>query len=252
MTTEIQRIPGNFNLPASWPKIYFPDIKTNVLYDWHADDLSVGAFQPWVDRISGMRLETSAAEFDLPMVVLEDNGHKAVVFDKRSKLKASTGLLPNLMTMSIVAEAGLDNSASSRLISGSSGFKLVNMDTSSGKMTVNSTMQNADQSRTTLGSAIIPGLVTNKKTNAIVRYEPGVSITGQLLGGNAVSGTLGPEVSNTTVLMVGYNTSPVPTSSLVEGFRGKVSRITIWKKALTTVDMQAVFMENKLSYKLPD
>lgn len=252
MTTEIQKIPGNFNLPTTWPKVEFPDITSSVLYDWHADDLKLGAFQPWVDRVSGLALTTFSSNFDLPNVISETNGHKAIVFEKRSKIRAAVGVLPHFMTLSLVVEPGSDNSGSARLISGQPGFKLVNMDTVGAKMVTNSTIESADKVRTTLGSATVGGLVANKKTNAVVRYEPGVSITAQLLGGVPVVGALQNVVSNTEDFLVGYNTLGTPSASLSEGFQGKISRITIWNRALSPVDIESVMFENKGTYKLPN
>lgn len=252
MTTEIQKIPGNFNLPAGWPKVEFPDITTGLVYDWHADDLNVGVFEPWIDRVSGVTLSTFGSAFALPNVIVDTNGRKTVVFEKASKLRATVGQLPHFMTMSLVAKPGPDNNGSARLISGQPGFKLVNMDTVGGRMVTNSTVENEDKTRVTVGSASVTGLIPNKQINAVIRYEPGVSITSQFTGAKAVTGKLGTAVANAQDLLVGYNTVNAPSASLIEGYQGTISRITIWERALSPLDIESVMFENQITYELPN
>lgn len=249
MPTEVQRIPGVFNLPSSWPKVQFPRIDEGILLDWWADDLTLGSsVSTWADRKSGKELKL-ATNFDPATVVAGPNSHKAVKFVSRSKFTASvTGLLPQSMAMAVVYNVDPDCSTAARLISGQSGFRTWSPG-SGAKMHINATRTAGTGALGTVQSG--PTVKGTWQTTA-ARYISNKEIYAKTLNGAGVTGTMLEGDIDQQVLIVGFNTAGVIGGETTDpGYKGLISRIVVWDRALNDVDIDAFLAVQKNTFKLP-
>lgn len=244
--TEIQKIPGKFKLPDTWPKVDLEANATNgIVYDWHADDLEVGKpVTAWKDRISAKNLVVDTS-FEAPTVIADSAiGHNALVFNGLCRMSNWWQILGDL-SISVVYKADSDNFGGSRILSGSPGYRLWSPVTAGG-LTINV----ADQPSSPLGQMVMT--TTRAKTAwqaGVVRYRPEVDMYGRLSGGGAFESPIsGPMVSERFV--VGYNTSnaPAATAPNASGFKGQISRITIWDRALANTDIELALVEREREF----
>lgn len=244
--TEVQKIPGKFNLPDGWPQVDLEANATNGLaFDWHADDLAVG--QPvteWADRIGAKTLAVDD-KFAAPTVIQDAvTGHKSLVFNGMARM-SDWWQIPGDLSISVVYKVDGDNFGGSRILSGSTGYRLWSPITAGG-LTINV----ADKPSSPLGQMV---MATSRAKSAwqagVVRYRPGVDMYGRMAGGVAVEAPIpGSMVSERFV--VGYNTSnePALTAPNASGFKGQISRISIWNRALSNADLDLAILEREREF----
>lgn len=248
MSTEVQKIPGVFNLPSNWPKVQFPRIDEGIILDWSADDLALGNLSSWTDRKSGKALKL-APSFDAPVVEAGPNGHKAVKFDARTKLIADvTNFIPQNTSIAVVYNVDPTCSTAARLLSGQSGFRTWSPGTSS-KMNLNST---AKAGLTPLGTITSGPIVKGTWQSTATRYISGKEIYARTLNGAGVTGVMAAGDIDQQVFIVGYNTSGVIGGETSDpGYKGLIARIVVWDHALNDVDIDAYLAVQKNTYLLP-
>lgn len=248
MPTEVQKIPGAFNLPANWPKVEFPNIDSGILFDWWADDLALGSASTWVDRKSGKELKL-ATNFDAPVVVNGPNNHKALTFNQRSKLTAAiTGLIPQNTSIAVVYNVDPECSTASRLLSGQSGFRTWTPGVGS-RMHINATRVAGSGA---LGTAQSGPIIKGTWQTTAARYVSGKEIYARTLNGEPVTAALAVGDIDQQTLIVGYNTAgTIGSESTEAGYKGMISRLVIWDKSLTDVDIDAFLAIQKNIFKLP-
>lgn len=80
-TTEVQRVPGVFNLPDDWPTLDFPDLTTGLIADFHASDLPVGGLEAgWKSAVGTMKLTLDTRSAVVPQAVNDSSGRRVVRF----------------------------------------------------------------------------------------------------------------------------------------------------------------------------
>lgn len=250
MATEIQRIPGSFSLPADWPKVEFPDINSNLLFDWRADDLPLGDIaQPWLDRVSGQALTAmSGGSWQSIPVINAGSGHKAAQFRGASRLRIDH-TLPQELTMCFVYRHREAGNSGGRLASGSDSYRTVMAGTGE---SLNTNV--AVNSSNVLGQALIPGVKLETWQSATVSFATGrgdnSKIIGQVLGGPTTEQKILPEVMPPqAVLYIGFNpTSPGGTNSATVGYKGDIARIMVWGRGLSPIDVRAANRAQQLQY----
>lgn len=244
--TEVQKIPGKFNLPDTWPKVDLAANTTDgMAFDWHADDLEVGKpITTWADRVGAKTLAVDDG-FTPPTVIQDPvTGHKTVVFSGLNRLSDWWQILGD-MSISVVYKVDSDNFGGSRILSGSPGYRLWSP-VSAGGLTINV----ADKPSSPLGQMVMT--TTRAKTAwqvGVVRYRPETDMYGRLSGGESFETPItGPFISERFV--VGYNTAATPaaTAPNASGFKGQISRITIWDRALANTDIDLAILEREREF----
>lgn len=250
--TEIQRVPGSFTLPAGWPKMEFPDITSNLLHDWVADDLTVGSnVKTWADRISGRSLSPAThatAPWEPLPVVSINGGHKAVRFNGASRLDADVNF-PADLTVCMVYKMNEASAASARLLSGGDSFRTwMTGSSATGRLTINMNSGTA-----LMGEMTVPGAKRDVWQAAATAYSAGRAadnkMVAQILGDAVVSGPLGTQAApSQKKLFIGFNPATPPSPSV--GLVGEVARIMVWGRALSEMDMREVLRQRGVEYSL--
>lgn len=248
MPTEVQRIPGAFNLPANWPKVQFPRVDEGILLDWWADDLSLGEMTSWTDRKAGLSLNLNTG-FDAPVVTNGPNNHKAIQFNARTKLTTRVdNLLPQSTTIAAVYNVDPACSTAARIMSGQTSFRTWTPGAGSAMHLNTARIAGAG----TLGSIQSGPIVKGTWQSTAARYVSGKEIYAKTLNGKAVSGPMAEGELEQTTFIVGYNTAATLGSDANDpGFKGLLSRIVMWDRVLTDVDIDAFLAIQKNTFKLP-
>lgn len=247
MVTEIQRIPGNFTLPNGWPKIQFPDYTTKILYDWWADDLKTGAFTKLYDRVNSVAMSLTP-NFENPSVAKDSvTGHNYINFNRMTRLVASIPTLPQKLSMGVVYQVDPNTTTGSRLISGELGYRSVQVNP------VGTTMKITAATAPSVHSGIldVKGVAVSSWQAAAMRFNPGKEIYAQILNNPAVSSNLTTDEVVQNSIIIGASGSTVPSNtSSSPGLTGKISRVVVWDRVLTDLDIEAFLNEQRNIFKL--
>lgn len=248
MSTEIQKVPGTFNLPANWPKLEIPDLVSNVYADFRADSLPLGVLAQW-SKSAGTAtwsLKPSVASVSTAPVVSRDSGGRnRVVFEGGSRLDSvfpETEMLGDVSYVVTAAPMWSKGTDSVRLVSGSgTGYRAVNHST--GAQFLFRSSESPEARTADVGVETPSGTITT-----VGARFTSTEVSGKAYGQPNVVTAIptGPVLKQTNVF-VGASGSAPPAGL----FWGSIYRIQIWKRALSNLELDAAMAENAVRYGIP-
>lgn len=233
--TEIQKVPGQFNLPAGWPRLDFPDTTTGLVADFRAADLPLGTLSAdgWksTDRTLTLKPATSLAA---PVVRADSRGQRYLQIE-RSRLSAVVDW-SGPVTMLAVVKTPFESGRSARITSGGgAGWRRL------GTANLQGFSVATDKNPTGVG---IPEGVSDTLTAIIGRFGPS-QIDGMKHGGVWSTPADVPSASNQTQFLVAAGT----TDDESQFFKGNLYQVQVWNRVLSKSDAEAALQLAANTYR---
>lgn len=252
-TTEIQKVPGNFNLPADWPKLEIPDVTSDLLGDWNGRNLEVGPMPGnWGNSISnaaGSFYPFKGGFYEDPVVELdEESGENYIKFTKSRLRVDKLNILQDAHLTIIVTVRpseptanGTSTTNTERIISGANGgFRAISRAFDS------NTGLNQFRLSVTSRTVNLPAQLSGNTKYSVVGRFTGTTINGKSsIDSEYVRDNNSLQQSVQSYINLGGN----DTTNMGTNFRGDVFRVQIWTRLLSDTDVEAVFKENKERFK---
>lgn len=238
--TEIQKVPGRFNLPKDWPRLVLPDLTSDLLADWRAEDLPVGAM-PVTGWRSAAGPQADALKLvndpgrALPVVAVDGNGNKYARFTN-SLLQAAT-LWDGPVTIVATVRPDADATGVQRIITGPSGrFRSVARQGTGFAVGVTGLTAYFTTSAQPGELAIVAARFTETDLDA-VQYGFPWSPVKPIEGG----------YPRQDIVAVGSNIAAPGTEGF---FKGDIYRLQVWGRAMSNADVEAALQSNFNAYGL--
>lgn len=236
-STEIQKVPGNFNLPSGWPRLEFPDVTTGLVADWRADSLPVGAFPSdgWKSSVGTLPPLKHLTSADTPQVMQDAGGMKYLRFSS-SRLGTAVDWSGDLTVLAVLNPdfpAGLVG----RVVAGPGGAYRSLSTTGTGSFMAKT---NTAGDRV-LGTASIPGRVT-----AVLARYSATAVDGKVHGQDWSSASIPSAVPAQKEMYVGAGAGMAADSILKAG----LYRLQVWDRALSKNDAEAALQQVAATYRI--
>jgi hypothetical protein len=244
MVTQVQKIPGTFTLPADWPKFEYPDIETDLLFDWVAEDLTAGPFTGWKDRIAGNSFFHEGISTVGPPVVTDGtgpDGSATVTFTwdgtanvTPQRIRANFADLLGDVSIAVVYKANVISDGSARILSGAGGFRSIENYT-----TVNGVMlRGAAGASNIYASMGVPGAPEDQWNIVVGRWsESAQQMSGKALGGTLSTVPMVGQIQQTAFYIGGNTANPPGVGSRLNGH---IARMSVWHRAVKDIDIDAI------------
>lgn len=236
-STEIQKVPGNFNLPAGWPRLEFPDVTTGLVADWRADALPLGNFPAdgWKSSVGSLPPLKHLLSASAPQVMQDAAGMKYLRFDS-SRLAAAVDWSGDLTVLAVLNPdfpAGLVG----RIVAGPGGAYRSLSTTGTGSFMAKT---NAAGDRV-LGTQAIPGRVT-----AVLARYSATAVDGKMHGQDWSSASIPSAVPAQKEVYVGAGAGMTADSILKAG----LYRLQVWDRSLSKNDADAALQQMAAAYRI--
>lgn len=249
MPTEIQKVPGKFNLPSDWPKLVLPDTTTDLYADFDATTLPLGALSgAW--RTNGGSTPfalSSRTGAPVPTVSKDANGIQKVTFDGTNRLDgnpatfaAMPAQLTILATFRPTQWVNPDDAGNIRVVTGPGwAYRSIQMNgKTQGQYFVAS---GAGEAR--MASTVPVGQITQ------VAGRFGVSsTTANIYGIGTTVGAATGTVTSQAGFFIGANGEDAPAGH----FKGDLYRVQIWGRVLNDTDIAAAMSQNAERFRIPN
>lgn len=237
-TTEIQRVPGAFRLPADWPRLEFPDTETGLLVDWDASTLPLGSLATagWEPAAGKGAPITVVGSNPVPEVRVDASGHKFLQLNK-TRLRSYTELASETTILVVLKPTG-QSGAKARILTGNLTYRGLYLTSGGFAADVG---QAPGSTNSTLAGMPTPGVVTA----TVGRYgNASVDVAAHGKGWSLPSPV--SNLSRQSEFTIGSNTLTPPTE---DGFLvADLYRVQIWNRVLTRTDVEAVMQLNAARY----
>lgn len=238
-TTEIQRVPGTFNLPSNWPRVEIPDVETGILVSWDASSLELGALpvSGWIASNGSAGPLAAVSGTNVPLVAKDAMGKKFVRLNK-TRLRSYVEINGDTTVLMVLRTAPHEGNRV-RILTGNNGYRGLYL-TASGFV--------ADIARTPdSSSAILPAIPNPASIMAVAgRFSSSkVDIAAYGKGWS-------PEMSNTslsrqTEITVGSSSINPPGDDTY--LTADLYAIHIWNRHLSKTDVEAALRNSAISYQ---
>lgn len=238
-TTQIQRVPGTFRLPAGWPRLEIPDTETGFLVDWDASSLTLGTLPEagWAPILGSAGPMALVAGTTAPTVGQDAQGRKFVRLNK-TRLRSYLELTGETTAL-VVLKAGPHEGNRVRILTGNNGYRGLYL-TSAGYV--------ADVGKTPAAtSATVPAVPDPAAVTAVAaRY--GKTRADLTAYGKAWSGEVATTaLDRQTEMTLGSSSINPPGEDTY--LSADVYRIQLWDRFLTKTDVEAALKINAARYK---
>lgn len=237
--TEIQKVPGEFNLPADWPRLALPDTQGRVA-DYQASTLTVGNLPTtgWASSLGSIAPLVANPAMATPAVRSDSSGKKYLRMDT-SRLEATVDWAGDL-TILVVLRPDMASTRYARIVSGgTAGYRAINAEQTNAFAAQTSASGGATSRLTTV--------TTGQLTAVLGRYsatEVDLKQHGQPWSTPAPTSGHPKQ----TVFCVGANmANPVPDIAFLHA---DVYRIQVWNRVLPKAEAEAALQANAATYGL--
>lgn len=235
-TTEIQKVPGTFNLPTDWPRLIFPDTTTGLIADWRADLLPVGtlASTGWKSATGAAGVLTADGSLAQPTVKTDARGQKHLTMES-TRMRSTVNWAGDITILAVVRPTLTAGQVSRIASGGGDGYRSLN--------TSNSDKFSIATNKSSATGSTIPNVASGALTAVIGRYGA-TELDGLQYGGSWSTPAVATGHPTQSVLFVGGNSSGDATAFL----RGDLYRLQVWNRILTKTDAEAALQTMANTY----
>lgn len=238
-STEIQKVPGQFNLPAGWPRLEFPDITSGLVADWDAASLKAGALPGtgWPSSVTTAPPLAVTEGTAAPLVAVDSAGRPFVRFDT-AKLYTTVSWLGDTTIMVTLRPDLADGNLGRVITGGGAGYRA---------MQLNGTASPTVTTSRAPSPTSLPGTFATGKLTAVIGRYGASEVDGIVSGGQWSAPAATPGHPPQTLFVMGANTATPPTASSY--LHADVYRVQVWSRILSKADAAAALSAAAQRYK---
>lgn len=237
-TTELQRVPGNFRLPAGWPRVEVPDTETGLLAQWDASTLPLGALADtgWFPNLGSAGPLATVAGTAAPSVARDAAGNRFLRLNK-TRLRSYVEIDGDTTVLVVLKTVPHDGNRV-RILTGNNGYRGLYL-TSAGYV--------ADAGKTPdAGSATLPATPDPAAITAVAGRYSTAKVDVAAYGKGFSPAIAGTALARQTEITVGSSSINPPGADTF--LTADLYRIQIWNRRLGNTDVEAAMASAANTY----